>query len=248
MSLYITCVTKNEADRYLKPFVAWCKTFAAAITIYDDQSTDDTAAIAEDLGAIVKVRPDGVPSFLEHEGLFREAAWRWTEQAVEPKEGDWFLSLDADEFYVDVRGEAHGLVEDLSYAESMGAVRTYFKIPEIFAETPDSLYRRIDGYWDTINSCRAALWEPDMVFPDKVMASGSTPNHRLVGGVAEWVMGDNFQSRGHILHLGYLEPADRKAKYERYSTLTGHSSAHVESILRPEVLEIWDGPLPFRRV
>lgn len=238
MRVITLMVARNEADRYLEPCLAWAETFSSDIVVYDDQSTDGTFQVCLDRGARTAVRPDGVPSFMEHEGRFREAAWRWMEKIAEPGDGDWVFCLDADEFYVDARGEAEGIEEDIQEALALSATAIEHWVPEIFAEAENLLYRRVDGFWGEIYNPRLVKWRPGMSYADKRMASGSLP----AGS------GRPYRSLlGAILHVGYLDPADRRAKYDRYSGLPGHSSAHVESIIRPETLERWEGPLPFRR-
>lgn len=236
MRIITTMVVKNEADRYLGACLVWAKTFSDEIAVYDDQSTDDTVDVCINLGALTAVRPNDVPSFLEHEGRFREEAWRWMESATEPQVGDWILSLDADELLVDQRGELRGIQDDIQAAASFNADVIAYNIPEIFAGAGGTLYRRVDGYWGSITGARLAAWRPGAKFADRQMASGSLP----VGGP------QFLSSDANILHLGYLDAQDRRAKHDRYIALPGHSSEHVESILAPGMLEAWDGPLPFR--
>lgn len=236
MRIITTMVVKNEADRYLNACLVWAKTFSDVITVYDDQSTDDTVDVCIARGALAAVRPDGVPSFLEHEGRFREEGWRWMERAAEPEEGDWIFSLDADELLVDPRGELRGILDDIQAAASFSADTIAYSIPEIFAEAGNLLYRRVDGYWGSISGARLTAWKPGAKFADRRMASGSLP-----------VGGPQFLSpSASLLHLGYLGALDKRAKHDRYVSLPGHSSEHVRSILAPGRLEAWDGPLPFR--
>lgn len=235
MRIFAMVVAKNEADRYLGAFLEWTKTFVDEICLYDDQSTDDTVDRALAHGALVGVRPDDVPAFLEHEGQFRQAAWRWMETTVEPVGGDWIICLDVDEFLVDERGEREALEEAARWVPQLGNALT-LKIVEMFDQTKDGLYRRVDGFWNDIIGVRFIEWTSGGEFPSGALACGSVPTYaHPVGGPGPV-----------ILHMGYVDPLDRVAKHERYVSLPGHASSHVQSILRPGRVELWDGPLPFR--
>lgn len=59
-------VTKNEADRYLDCNLAWHSKLLDGIVVYDDQSDDATAEVAEFHRCRYVRRDDGVPTFLEH--------------------------------------------------------------------------------------------------------------------------------------------------------------------------------------
>ena len=67
---------RQEKDRYLEDCINHAFTFLNEIFVYDDRSTDGSAELAMDLGCRVVRRPDSRPSFLNHEGKFRYAAWR----------------------------------------------------------------------------------------------------------------------------------------------------------------------------
>lgn len=226
-------VVKNEADRYLSECLRWTKTFVDDIYIYDDQSTDDTIGVATLCGVWNTVRPKGVPSFLEHEGKFRQAAWDWMCEKADIQRGDWVFALDADEFYVDARGERDGLELDIAASTEDDAI--HFEIPEIFAESPDALFQRVDGWWGSIQGTRLVRWNPNERFQERKLGCGSVPRpHR------------GIMSHGYILHFGYLRQKDRLEKHQRYTAHLGHGNDHVKSILYPPTLEVWEGPLPFR--
>ncbi len=242
VKIHAMVVTKNEAGRYLEQMLRWTKTFTDGIYVYDDQSTDSTADVALACGAEVGVRPDATPSFLEDEGSFREAAWRWMEGVAAPTEGDWVFVLDADEFFVSDRGERYSILEDVGSLVDVGD-GLYFDIPEIFAVAEGSLYQRVDGYWGTITGHRLIKYRPDSFFPKKGFAVPPVPDSYLVDG-HEYQANSWWKSSSHILHLGYAHPDDVKAKFERYRALPGHNPKHVNSIPQPGRLEIWEGRVP----
>jgi glycosyltransferase involved in cell wall biosynthesis len=80
--LSVVIITKNESTRIRECIqsVLW----ADDIVVVDDESTDDTAAIARELGARVEVRR------MDNEGRHRNAAYAMAKN-------EWVFSLDADE-------------------------------------------------------------------------------------------------------------------------------------------------------
>lgn len=234
MRLILMMVTKNEADRYLDSVLLWNHQYASVACVYDDVSEDETTAIAAVHNCLVQVRPPYISSFLMHEGEFRQAAWDWMEETVKPQEGDWILSLDADEFLVHEQGVS-GLYHEIEQAEKVGATGIACQVPEIFDGYGGTLYRRVDGYWGSIQALRLVKWYPGGRFLNRKMACGSVPHCEKVTWAEDM----------SILHVGYINNEDARAKYNRYKNLPGHNPSHVRSILEPGTLEAWDGPIPF---
>lgn len=203
---------KNEADRYLRESLGSLMHWADHTVVFDDASTDDSVQIAESLGAEVYVRSDGDPSFLEHEGEFRQAAW----ESMGDRTGDWIISLDADEFLTgDVRALCSGRTKS-------------FKVTEIFDVINDKPMRRTDGYWDQITAARLCEWTPQSQFVNRKMGCGSLPEAAMAR--IEHV---DFPE---ITHFGYAREEDRIAKHQRYVGDRGHNPKHVASILQPGAL------------
>lgn len=73
--IYSYMVTRNESSRYLDACLSWNLPHIDGLAVYDDHSTDDTVELARQHGAKATIRSDDVPSFMEHEGQFRQAAW-----------------------------------------------------------------------------------------------------------------------------------------------------------------------------
>jgi glycosyltransferase involved in cell wall biosynthesis len=233
MRVILMMVTKDEASRYLSAMLEWNEQFVDEVVVYDDCSQDDTPLIVEQRGHNVITRGSGVPTFIANEGMFRQAAWTWMESVAKPENADWILTLDADEFLVLNSGD---LMAEIALAEEHAADAVACRIPEIFAASGDTLYRRVDGWWDQITGTRLVRWDPTKRFAHKAMASGSVPEP----------IGDTYMSYNmNILHTGYLDQGDAKTKYDRYRSLPGHNMAHVKSILAPGRLEAWEGPVPF---
>jgi Glycosyl transferase family 2 len=241
-------VTRNEADRYLDASLAWHLPAFDGFHVYDDQSTDDTVAVAKNWGAEVTIRTNDSPAFLEHEGLFRQAAWDAAAQKLRPETGDWVFSIDADEFVTmaDTAGyEAPGnrLIAMCNEAKSRASRAIVIRVPEVFEVVANGAMLeqpkvRTDGYWAMIRGCRLFAYQPNGRFLRKAMASGSEPTF--------------VQAPFHhpsvainLLHYGYAQAHDRQAKYARYSAMTHlHSGSHITSILEPPALADWDGPCP----
>lgn len=235
-------VVKNELDRYLIPCIKHAQTFLDEIFIYDDRSTDQTAEVAIDLGCRVVRRPDSRPSFMNHEGKFRYSAWRAFEQVMKPEVGDWIFSFDADEFMVNDSEVSIDRTIQLAInkAEAKKQVGVILPFPEIFKIDGEDLYFRTDGQWGKIKGPRLFSYRKSAEWNEKSMGCGSEPTYVSKGQ-------NSTQNYGlTVLHLGYARDEDKKAKYERYSSLSqhGHNDKHIKSIIETPELELWKGKVP----
>lgn len=233
---------RNEAERYLDSAVSWLEAFTDGIAVYDNMSHDDSVEIAEKRGAVVKVRPVDRPGFLDHEGAFRQDAWTWMEESLQPEQGDWIFAVDADEFLVGPSGfPGHDLKTTLEGIDNNVVqmnVAIMLSIPEVFDVQSGQPMIRIDGAWGSINSPRIFRWLPGAAFADKALASGSEPLY--VNAALKTT------STLTLMHFGYAVAEDRDTKYRLWSSMAtpGHSSAHVESILKEPLLVPWTGARP----
>lgn len=241
-------VVRNERARYLDACLAWAAGVVDDLGVYDDRSDDGTAALARARGALVAVREEHAPSFLDHEGRFRADAWAWFEAALAPAEGDWVLALDADEFVVSSHGTARdGVDRAVAEAGRLGAITALVAVPEVFAtDVDDTGYLvearvRVDGLWGTIAGTRLFAYRPGGIFRDRAMGCGAEPTY-----VASAARGALQAGWLRLLHLGYADAEDRQAKYDRYTALAnhGHADDHVRSILAPATVRPWRGPWP----
>lgn len=227
----IMCV-KNEKERYLHASLEWHRGQFDSYFIYDDQSDDGTLEFLQNYGDIsVETRPDSVPSFMEHEGKFRQAAFNSFVDRIEPDEGDWILSLDADEFAVTDYGALYQTLRIItSSAEDAGTASLDMQIPEVWNLL--TLDLRIDGFWGSLSSPRLWRYIPPVEFANKSMACGSWPTYI-----------SNLQKHNSIIvklyHFGYAVEADRIAKHQRYKGLPGHNPTHIESIVKQPLLAKW---------
>lgn len=233
----LLCV-RNEADRYLYACVAWHRAFLDGMFVYDDQSTDDSAEIARQLGARVETRPDNVMSFMQNEGEFRQASWEAFEIAMDPDPGDWVLAIDADEFLVVPRGmdpawllrhTACALIENRSIGCRL-PVREVFAVNELGVPMI-----RVDGYWGGITGLRFFQYRTGGRFTNRKLGCGSTP----------FYVDPSEESKAlELLHYGYARHADRIDKHNRYFGQPGHSGTHIDSIIAEPVLVPWSGAVP----
>jgi len=238
MRILATMVAKNEANRYLDACLYWLGTCVDAVHVYDDQSDDETAEIVLSHDFRLTVRPDDVPTFLEHEGKFRQAAWEAFEKKLEPEEGDWVLALDADEFVVADGKERLAIIEEIHQAERMDEQARILRFAEIFAVTNGVPQIRRDGYWDSIAQARLFQWQPGGQLDQRLLGGGSAPTF-----VAPYRK--SVSRNLTILHYGYASDEDKKVKHHRYRTVPGHNPSLVESILKPAALVPWQGKVPW---
>lgn len=230
-------VVKNEADRYLEKALSNALSYLDEIFVYDDRSDDESAEIALSLGCRTVRRPEDKPSFMEHEGEFRQSAWNAFVRVMGLREGDWVFSFDADEFLV---ADDRSFEAAISSALQRNASGVIIPIPEIFEVNEEGLFARQDGFWGQIRGSRLFPFRHFGFFEDKSMGCGSEPTYVRNG----YLSNQNYGIT--LLHLGYAREEDRVAKYERYSSLPdhGHNSDHIESILKPPVLRKWEGKVP----
>lgn len=247
MKLHALVVTKNEADRYLESALADLTGLVDEITVFDDQSTDDTVEIAKFYATNVGIRKEG-PSFLEHEGQFRQASWDFFEYVAQPAPGDWVLSIDADEFIVvdDNVGRQNFVKRLCLRADEANRVAIRFHRPEVWQvfrspATPifQEPYIRTDGQWNKVICTRLFAYRPDGKVQDKAMGCGSEPTYVSQGKSLD-------SDKIKMLHYGYVSEDDVHEKYRRYASLLdhGHNDRHIQSIPARPTLEKWYGPTP----
>lgn len=228
-------VTKNEANRYLASCLDWHRNLLDAIAVVDDTSDDGTGDVARRYGAVVFTRPEGVGSFLEHEGRFRTYAMSALE-VLGVRDGDWVLALDADEFLVSNGEPARANLEefiDAAEAEDKNAVSVM--IPEVWEATtsPAQVLTepkvRIDGWWNSNRAPRLWRYARGAAAADKRMGCGSAPVY--VSSSTSWPAP---AERLELLHYGYATKEDRYLRYRRYTAMRnhGHNQSHIESIIR----------------
>lgn len=237
MRVHGLTVGRNEQDRYIYTALQTNKDAVDTFSFYDDQSTDETASIASSILGSAYIRDEGRPSFLKHEGQFRQDAYDWLERRVKPEPGDWILSIDCDEIICTTDGTRSWDAIRAAIRNAGGANAILVPIPECFGIDPDDGWPlvRTDGWWGKVRGTRLFRWQPNGKFSDKAMGSGSEPTY-----ATRPPFGDPGPLR--IMHLGYARQEDVRAKYERYNAMDhGHNDRHIQSIIQTPTLQRWEG-------
>lgn len=245
MKLVASVIVKDEADRYLAPFLRHLAEFCDETRILDDGSSDGWAdrlygemAMPASLLARLHVLRSEESAFWQDEGAARNALLEWT-LIGEP---DWVLSIDADEFITD------GAALRAACESARASVLTV-NMQEIWVAADECLCIRQDGGWrehpipilwrvpgptalasDRNQQPARRQWRIN----DRKVAPGREPIavrelHRMRRHVAD--------SGVDVLHLGWACRADRAARYQRYVEHDGgqyHNAAHLRSIMFPD--------------
>jgi Glycosyl transferase family 2 len=236
--IYALTVGKNEECRYLQSFLENVGEWANYHFFYDDQSDDDTAELAQDW-ADVRIRPDGIPSFKDDEGMFRQAAWSTFETVMDPREGDWIFVIDCDEVVVGstdrpIRESIEAVVNTVLY----GAVSIAFH--EVFDVAEGGVpLLRIDGFWGQGFAPRLFSYQIGGIFHHGKVGVPAVPSY-VMAQSGRWHQTNEIS----VMHYGYADKEDLIVKHSRYNGVPGHHPAHIASILAPPVLAPWGGPLP----
>lgn len=168
---------------------------------------------------------------LTHEGAWRTQLLEDAVKLFKPREDDWILVNDSDEFLVDpVFGNPR---VPLQYAiEHFNNNFTHtIDIARDELWQLDPAMKRIDGFWGSLVNQRIFRYRSGMslVVGGAHLACGSVPlSSRLLSGLMGAL---------RIVHAGYATPEDRQMRYERYKGREGHSDEHIESILKPPTLK-----------
>jgi glycosyltransferase involved in cell wall biosynthesis len=214
---------KNEG-RWIKEVlksIAWCN----AIYLMDDHSEDETAPIAQRCGAVV------MPSPFTNFDEARDKEWLTTQISKKHGVGTWVLMIDGDEI-LDQNGERE-------------IRRTIFLNRRIQAYSLRILYLwdsrdqvRIDGVYGRFRRPSLFVMAGNYGF----MRTGFAGNlHCRCIPAMYWKM--TSQSAATLLHLGYMEKADRIRKWDFYNnldprnTLEGFDPSHPERRSYPWIVQ-----------
>lgn len=217
-------IVRNEAHRYLRACLDSLLGFCDEIRVLDDGSTDEFREIGWYDDDRVQIMRNSEPVFFEHEGRARNQLLRWTLEARPTH----VLAIDADEFVGD-GVKLRGLC-----VEHGASVRAFsLCMMEVWKADSSSLWTREDGGWCShevpvvwkVPRERGRGW----AIADRALACGRVPvavhRQRAVYAGTE------------LLHMGWCNPAERQARYDRYAKHDGgrfHASAHLQSIMWPD--------------
>ena len=218
--LVTAILARNEADesRYLRRVISRAKEFSDAVLVLDDQSTDNTAQVARDLGCVVETR--SADSAWGAEAPARRELW---ERAATLAGEGWVLVCDAD---MVLRGDPRPLTDSWAVASWS------FPLVDLWNSEHTA---RVDGPW----GYGPRVPRPWLFRPSALQAApewsvrgvhcGHAPaNFDLAGpcGVADDLL---------YLHYAYLQPEHRVAKHAAYMRIAGQLSeferAHAASIV-----------------
>lgn len=225
-------VVRNEAGRYLRLALEDLLSYCETVTVVDDASDDDTPAVLEELGSRhpeLTVHRLSQPQFLQNESQLRQHLWAKT-VAAGPR---WVICLDADELLEERwKAEGAGL---LARAGQLGAGLLCFNLHEFWG---DKRHYRVDGFWNPHGRFVPTIIRYVPGHPYR------WNNHPLHGGrFPENPPGPALNVPLRVKHYGYVNPADQRAKYERYITADPAGRycpfSHYQSILTPPVLREW---------
>jgi glycosyltransferase involved in cell wall biosynthesis len=210
-------VGRNESKRFLEKVLKRLSTQVDKIVFTDDCSDDNTPEIA---AKYCEVFQNKEPMFVQHEGKLRATAWGNLEKFANL--GDWILAIDCDEMLYHVQDRDLSSVLKSS-PNDVVSIKFYHMWNQ-------NQYR-VDKLWAPTASSRLFRFKENGGFLNRKLACGSEPSY-----VSDWVKQRNFwQGSGLVMqHLGYQKDSDKKAKFERYSTLDKgefHNINHINSIM-----------------
>jgi len=201
--LTLSMVVRNEAGRYLRSVLSHAASYVDEFVIIDDASDDDTVALCRDaVGKVPLTLIQNPEPRFSNEIVLRRQQWEAT-LATRP---DWMLLLDADELFEDrIRSEIRPLINQTQF--DVVSFRLY--------DMWDPTHYREDQFWQAHKIFRPFLlrFRPDFAYRWK-----ETAQHcgRMPVNVLDL---PGARSPVRLKHLGWSNPADRLAKYERYMKL-----------------------------
>lgn len=226
MILVAALVVRNELGRYLQPCIDHLLEFCDKIVVLDDASDDGTTEwLLGETDKRVQTISQREPRFDVHEGRTRQALLQYT-LSVGPTH---VLSIDADELVAD----------GASLRTLIGRDTTHdvwkLHMEEVWKATPDALFIREDGGWRAHGV--PVLWraprnaaDPNWQIMDRKLACKRVPMHVTFDA--------NWTAAGiSILHLGWANEGERRARYDRYMRIDGgrfHARRHLDSIMWPD--------------
>ena len=215
--IYAQMIGRNESSRYLLEVLERLSTQVDKIIFTDDCSDDDTAEIASQYAEVFQTDR---PMFSEHEGQLRALAWGNLSKFAQV--GDWVIAIDCDEMLYHIEEQP---IRDVLNTSPFDVVNVRF-----YHMWNDKQYR-VDKLWTPNNSTRIFRFIENGGFINRKLACGSEPTY-----VVDFLRARNYWVNSGLImqHLGYVKDEDKKAKFERYSSLDGgefHQLAHINSIV-----------------
>lgn len=191
----IGLIRAKNAAHYLPVLLGQMSVFCDEILLLDDNSGDDTAAAAREIGARVQLNTGIIEA---HEGRDRRRLHRWAAE-FNP---DWIFAPDSDELLED--GDPEKIRGIVSGAESVGIEAFQFQVLHLWG---DRKHYRVDGIYKDITEVRLFKYFPDLLPPDREIHSMAVPVEVLERGKF-------CRSEIRLLHFGYMTAGQRAEKYQ----------------------------------
>lgn len=201
-------LARNEAapDRYLERVLKNAFQFCDDVVVLDDHSTDGTAGLCRDAGAIVHEREEGGDggwwgvATANGESSARAALWNLAATAAGPN--GWIYVFDADHELVGIRPADFRRLLAASNVDAWAC-------PLYDCWDSDETHR-VDGYWQA--------WRSPRVWLARAYAAADWPQRGIhVGHLPprEWHVG-LMPPNAAIRHLGYIVAKQRVDKQRKY--------------------------------
>lgn len=227
MKLIASMIVRNELGRYLEPCLRSLLEFCDEVRILDDGSDEPGWPHAlNGLGGQVVMKRNERPSFFAHEGRARNELLAWTLEGNPTH----VLAIDADEFVT------HGAAVRKACEQDQGLGSWSLMMEEVWKADERSLYTREDGGWR--KHPVGVLWR---VPRGRVAHSGAWQimNRKLACGREPLAVRRirPLPVRASILHMGWANLSERRARYERYvehDNGSFHARQHLDSIIWPD--------------
>ena len=225
MKLVASVIARNEAGRYLAPFIEHLLDFCDEVRVYDDGSRDGTSEILASYERVETMTGVlDISLFDAHEGKARQTLLDWTLEA----EPTHILAIDCDEFVSDGQ-----VLRDVLDRGGQRTTSWSMEMAEVWEIDGECLCVRQDSLWRA--HPQPLVWKPigprsRYRIADRALASGRVPTGaltarpRLTRGVS-------------MLHFGWANPEARQDRYDRYMRIDAgqfHQRGHLESIMWPE--------------
>lgn len=194
---------KNEG-RWLGEVLDALKPICRHIFVFDDHSTDDTVEVAQKHGGYVISTP--------FEGLneARDKTFLSRQIINSISDGHWVLMVDGDEVLA-----PWSAAKVQEAAAVQGAIAYDFRVRYLWN---DREHVRVDGVYAKFRRPSMFKLREDCSF----MRSGAAGNFHC-SSVPQSQIGRCQPADVDLLHLGYMDAADRVRKYEWYNALDGRN-------------------------
>jgi glycosyltransferase involved in cell wall biosynthesis len=225
-------IVKNEENRFLKEVLEKASEWADVIIILDDKSTDKTPEICKSFPKVqFNDSPFDQSMFSIDESRLRSYLWSLVRKVA--VEGDWCVSLDADEIFEDNFKEESRKLMELKNINWIS-----FKLADMW----DKDHYRVDGYWSPLITRMYPYKNVEFGLVGKLHC-GCVPKYAM-----ESTMG-TAASHIRLKHLGWQNDEDKSRKAKFYlENAEGINYNHALTIMQPATLKKFEYPRKYGKV